>query len=64
MHENKLRVERHLARQKSALELNQKRLVVRDGRPTRELTHDEVQSKLVAQQKVWMAPQPALIGSH
>jgi len=54
MHENKLRVERHLARQKSALELNQKRLVVRDGRPTRELTHDEVQSKLVAQQKVLM----------
>jgi hypothetical protein len=39
------------AKQRIALELNQRRLVLRETRPAREMVHDEVQSRLLAQQQ-------------
>lgn len=46
---------RQLAKQKLALDLNQRRLLVRETRPERETTHDEVQSRLVSQQRALQA---------
>ena len=40
---NKERTEHQLAKQRIALELNQRRLVLRETRPAREMVHDEVQ---------------------
>ena len=40
---NKERTEHQLAKQRIALELNQRRLVLRETRPARETVHDEVQ---------------------
>lgn len=46
---------RMLAKQKLALDLNQRRLMVRESRPARETTHDDVQSRLVSQQRALQA---------
>lgn len=46
---------RMLAKQKLALDLNQRRLAVRENRPARETTHDEVQSRLISQQRALQA---------
>ena len=42
---------RMLAKQKLALDLNQRRLLARERRPARETTHDEVQARLITQQR-------------
>lgn len=48
---NRERTLKQLTKQKMALDLNQRRLQVRETRPGREKTHDEVQARLIAQQR-------------